>query len=293
MSTSNPNPSKLRWGTAFEAFTATWHYRSELLQLSWFWLLLILPIMGTLDWILYPWTSNSEGSALVSIGTAMVPQMVGMFAGASVAVAWHRLIINGENPTSDVYFRVDATVIKYFIAAVIIVILFTLPVAIGIGIFGGPVSEIAAAPEPASPLPMDTNASSLTCFVCLLIAAPLITFALAIISYLPTRFALILPAIALGHKDTSLAKSWNATRRNYIRIFFGTMISGLAVCAFSLLPWLITGIENPTRWTSALTTIFGTVLGFTLGMVSITFISLTYSQLLGHDHSALPSDTEV
>lgn len=283
---------KLRWSTGFEAYRVTWRFRRDVLRMSWAWLLIIVPVTATLTWILFPVTGDSLTGRPSALFIGMLPELIGMIAGASIAVACHRLVLAGERPDAKSYLRLDSVVMNYFVIATIVSALVLAPILLG-GNFLDTSEPATVSDNTASNAPESTDGHEASkawsgCSICVAVlaaSAVIISAGFAVLLYVPLRISLALPAIAIGRNTRAIRKSWSATRRNYVRLFVGSTVSTLPICLLSiLLVFGIVGTET-TRFASSVGSAIGTILGFTIGMVSITFLSLAYAQLQQSSHA--------
>jgi hypothetical protein len=93
---------------------------------------------------------------------------------------------------------------------------------------------------------------------------------------LVSRLALALPHTAVsGSQEAGLSRSWSATRGNAGRIRSGLALTAAPVIVFTIatasyLP------DTPTRTGFVFVAIFHEILWATLGMVTVSFLSLVY-----------------
>src|SRR5690349_2783671 len=118
-------PSKLPlWRTIGQAYAVWAGHFPDLVRIVWLWVLLMAPVLAILKWWQVPYLTgliqaSSSGRPYVDpnpvltfamqIGSAVI--MLPVFA--SVAVAWHRLLLRDEHPGPGVYVRLDGVVVGY------------------------------------------------------------------------------------------------------------------------------------------------------------------------------------
>jgi len=145
---------------------------------------------------------------------------------ASIAVAWHRLILRQEGITRPAYLRLDWVVWRYTFysfalfllprGAVVICALFVLFLAYA-----------PVLPDPMAVMLIDIFS-----------AGPFILLVMAIVLLLLPRLALVLPAVALGEL-LSLRHAWRITRANTLRLGLATFLCVLpALSVATLVPFL-------------------------------------------------------
>src|SRR5262249_32545245 len=117
--TSAARPPKLPfWRTVGRAYAAPFANFGSLLSAAWLWFLLLTPLVLVMNWFLVP--LEVEFFAKLAVDPfgwpspqfqllLLLEQLVLLPAIASIAVAWHRLILTQERP-SGVYMRFDRSV---------------------------------------------------------------------------------------------------------------------------------------------------------------------------------------
>jgi len=255
-----------------DAYLAVITNFTQLLRISWVWALSIALIELIVRLFGIPLFKGSELQKDFIAAAILLPPEV--LAGASIAVAWHRLLLRNERPPSCIYFRLDRLVWGYF-AVVLILLIVGLVIAllflafllglivVGVvilGVFGvvaPDVSEVTAA-----------NIGVVALSVAGTMAA-LLTFCLSTI---------LLPAKAL-ERAASFGEAWRSTRSSRWRIAIGTLLT----CAPPLLLVVLlseiasrVGISDAHwGWTAT-----NTILGMLLDVVYVGFLSYTYRHLL-------------
>ena len=118
-------PSKLPlFRTIGQAYALWARNFSDLVRICWFWMLLMVPILAIWDW----WQTAQLAEIVQGIRfgqafvdphpvltwvTVIVSKLIMLPAVASVAVAWHRLLLRDEHPGPGFYLRLDKTVAGY------------------------------------------------------------------------------------------------------------------------------------------------------------------------------------
>lgn len=256
---SAARPPKLPfWRTVGRAYAAPFVNLGALLRAVWLWLVLLTPVLLVISWYLAPFQteilsgtgtgSNTSPSAQFQL-LSILQQLVMVPVIASIAVAWHRLILNREHP-SGAYLRFDRSVWLYaaFLLAVELLTqgLFNLP------------ELIASARGTSLPMWGYTLAFAAVIAVALILG----------------RLSLVLPPIALGRTDIGLGDAWRATQGNTWRLFWGPFVCLLLlVLPGALLVYWLAGADR-TSATIALTVM--DLLGILGGMIGVGFLSFAY-----------------
>lgn len=264
------------WHTVIDAYVVTYDNLGYLARISWAWLLVMVPIsfafyalMFRLGWHQAP--QSTIGSIFNSFGTSILflPIL------ASIAVAWHRKLLEGEIWQSSVYLRLDRVVANYIGLALIIVLLVLAP-------FAGFLSS-AANMATADEVPV----FGLIGLSCLIVMCAGI--------FVATRIWLALPARALGRDNIAVGDAWTATRGSFWRLLWGS-----ALCIFpiiivlTVLAWATIGVDDPEATTigkyALQQTLFEFVVTFLATMPTVSFLSLAYRWLVMNG-TGEPQDT--
>lgn len=288
--THAPNPDKLPlWTSVVEAYCLTWMNLRSLGRLSWFWLVVLLPVLALQYWVLWSFELASRDAvefALTSL--AMSPYLIEILAGASIAVAWHRRLLLGEGTQGVAYFRLDWTVVRYYGWSIILLIVAFLPLYLFMSLFdsafpvdGSPGSEASA----ASPVQEGSELEDPDCLLCIALVVALgigIGFpVVAILSYVPTRLSLILPAAALGHDQITVRKVWQRTRRTFWRLFLGGIMTAAPILILTVAFIGIVGTpDTPLQYIRNGS--IESMIALLLGMVGVSYLSVAYRRLFGH-----------
>jgi hypothetical protein len=154
-----------------------------------------------------------------------------LFAGVSIAVAWHRRLLLGELPGPSGSNVVTRSLWRYVGVGIVICLIVGLPtLAILVAMFrwwvppatGG----IAGQPSPAT--------------------VPVILLLYLAATAVMLRLSLLLPARAVADLNLTLKETWNRSRGNTWRIFWGLaacMLPPILVAEMALL--VLFGFPNP------------------------------------------------
>jgi hypothetical protein len=219
MSPTNGPPNLIQpelpvWAMVRRSYSSYFRHFSDLLSASWLWLILVAPLTGISGW--QQWLSTLAVANLkpgeraqITQSTAMVVisslhSIVFLLAGVSIAVAWHRRIILDERPAISGRNVATKASWHYFAVALALLLITFLPAAAVTLYFLWPVASLASSPAPGLPLVM------------LLVGA---LYVAGIATGL--RLILLLPARAIGNAGLSFGQTWNRTRGNIWRLFWG------------------------------------------------------------------------
>lgn len=107
----------------------------------------------------------------------------------------------------------------------------------------------------------------------------------ALLSYVPMRISLALPAVAKGERETPLARAWALSRGNFWRLFWGSIMTltlPLIVTLILALTLGALGLDGDDRIAFvALNTIAGAFV-FAAALIWVSFLSHAYRALTSH-----------
>jgi hypothetical protein len=213
------NPKLPLWDTIRLSYSSYFHNFPDVLRISWLWLAVALPLAGITNWLQF----SRFAGVMVTINRGMaaskpvelivlqgVAVLVYIFAGVSIAVAWHRRLILEEHPGLSGSNVVTKNVWRY--------------AWMGLGIF-----LIVVVPTMVLSLPMffllsPVAAGGAPRFLMLIPVIFLFFLAAFAVSL---RLSLLLPARAIGDVNLTFKETWKRTRGNTWRLFWGT-----AACAW-------------------------------------------------------------
>jgi hypothetical protein len=192
------------------ALKSTWHNLPFAFQVSWPWMLFLIPFnlyfdAGFPD--IDPTTTDPVKQLEIAKATLSfyALSVVSMIIYASIGVSWHRYILQDELPQGAARLRMDGTVWRYIgntLMVAILAVFAVLPLAM---IFSIVVQMLQMPLQALMPLYVA---------LAVLIAMP--------VTY---RFSIKLPAIAIGNKHFKFGDAWNATRENTPQlILLGVMV---------------------------------------------------------------------
>jgi hypothetical protein len=259
---STPQPPPL-WPAVRASYMIVARNLGQLIRMSWLWLLILLPVTAALRWLsleIEPWEAEPAGSLLDALASIIQLPVL-----ASIAVAWHRLVLHQERVSGPFYLRLDRTVLRYTVYLFVLFVLTEGPIATVNSLLAG---------DSADPITIG-------------IAFGIILVALGIAIFVLPRLSLVLPAIALG-EGLSLAAAWQLTRGNAWRLAVATLLCSLPLAlAFAVLFWFLTDGTNASSVLQAALNALVYVLIVTVG---VSLLSLAYRHFVWRqDIAASPS----
>jgi len=267
-----PPPPKLPLGEAI-SLSYAWFVQKfpDVLRISWLWLVITAVLVGSasmLEWTrisvaLGDTTNGDVAAALMTapapIWTTMLIYVAGgfpLFAGVSIAVAWHRRIILGERPGVSGANVVTRELWRYAATAIALGMITMLPFVLLMA-----VSYVSMEPPQdggvANP-PTHEGGVFIILVVILYFAA-----AAAML-----RLSMLLPACAIGDTALTVRAAWRRTRGNTWRLFWG-----LVVCTLppSILIEIVTLVALPVADFAPAATRSGLSLPVVMTLMSMIF----------------------
>jgi hypothetical protein len=250
------NPKLPLWDTICLSYSTYFYNLQDVLRISWLWLVVVVPLTGIANWLQWSWMAV----VMADLKRGMPPRpdetmvfvnvagLVFTLAGFSIAVAWHRRIILGEHPRFSGSNIATKNLWRY----------------VGVGL------AICILPALVVVLPMLlllAGAPGFTNLIPVIFLLFLVAFAVVL------RLSLLLPAFAVGDLGLTFKETWNGTRRNTWRIFWGiaacTMLPMLLAAQITRFPSLGTFVASP-----------GLVLDARRMAVTSTIVSVCYLLIL-------------
>ena len=259
-------PSKLPlFRTVGQAYALWARNFSDLVRICRLWMLLMVPILALWDW----WQAAQAAEILEGIHAGqpladphpvltwvslLISKVIMLPALASIAVAWHRLLLRDEHPGPGFYLRLDKTVAGYAILGFLIGLIVTVPSTVGM-------------------LIPQTMTGSGTAAV---VIQFLVNVAVIVAIFVVPRLSLVLPGIALGRDDATLATAWRLSKRNTWRMVWASFFCLAPLIAISggMSSWLL--LSGPNRVVVTLVSLVIGLLWIPAGMISVGMLSLAY-----------------
>ncbi len=263
-------PSKLPlWRTIGQAYALWGGNLPDLVRVCWLWMLLTAPIFAFLHWWQAPHTMEileavragqpfDDPNPLLTMLTQIVGKVVALPALASIAVAWHRLLLKDEQPGAGAYLRLDGIVAGYAVLAFWVGLITLAPgyVSLMFQIVTG--TSVTARNPLASGVQFLSGVGTIAAF------------------FVMARLSLALPGKALGHDDVTFGAAWRASKGNTWRMLWAYFFCILPLMAFGggMSYWLF----QPSHGRAALTLVplVVSLLSIPFGMISVGMLSLSY-----------------
>ena len=229
-----PAPPKLPvWQTVRASYAIVARNLGQLVRICWLWVLIMVPVYAASDWFEETWSRESGAQATyhwMREVAAALPSPVDLPFLASIAVAWHRLVLRGVRVTQPAYLRLDGVVWRYVLYSFAFLLLErgTLVICAALA------QNLGIAADFFSRLVIE------------LLAAPAATgAALAIGLLVLPRLSLVMPAVAVGER-LSLRQAWRITHGNTLRLGVATALCMLpAVTLAMVVPLLMLLVRAP------------------------------------------------
>lgn len=195
------------WSTVAACYSIVLRNFAQLVRIAWFLLLIMVPVYAVTYWLAWPWSADTtaEIGGVLNQFFTWLPNLIELPFLASIAVAWHRLLLRQERFGGNLYFRFDATVWRYAALSLALLI--------------------------ASTAPLYYSPSSSPGEIEIGIFISLIAIVVAMSFLVLPRLSIALPAIALDERLT-LARAWRLSRGNSWRLGIATLLCALPVLLF-------------------------------------------------------------
>ena len=263
--TNVPNTYKLPvWKTIIDSYRITLSNLPALMRISWPWLIVLIIGIAVLNWGLWPLEQAARKadkgySSILFILTGLVSACI----GSAIAVPWHRYVLLNEKSDGTSIALHNKHVLRYF-----------LWVAAMLAVFFMPVLAITGTTAPTNATDNDVE------FILGLVLSLAVSAWWIAWMFVSPRLSLILPAIALGQSNVTLAGAWNATHKNTWRLAIATF-AVLLLSLFLGIAYVYLISEPETRTGFALWNCVNEMIWMLGGMTSVTFLSLAYRHFFG------------
>jgi hypothetical protein len=280
------------WRTIYRAYSIYLDNFLDVLRASWLCIAVAVPLLMIAQWIQLSWVLRAAAGVRrgFPLQTPIFPPstpfpppptpvgmmvlvytagLLALLAGASIAVAWHRHIILGERPGLSGSNIVTISFWRYAAVGIAIFLVAFLPLLIFL-LFAFFLAPFATSDVPYHPPKF-----------------PFLEFALFLLLYLVAmaimlRLVLLLPARAAGNWSPTFRDSWNRTRGNTWRLFWGFVACivppGLLIQIFSLELFALNGFPTPADDVIRFVGIGAVLWAFYLLVtpIAVGFLSLSY-----------------
>jgi hypothetical protein len=234
---------RLAYATYFQHFI-------DALRTSWLWLVVVGALTGFASWQQWSWmatllaraprgmpprTSTLTAQPIESVLLMNLSQVLVLFAGVSIAVTWHRLIILGEQPGFSASNVASKNLWRYIGVGLAIILVMALPLALIV------VPMIYFIPKPGGTPPPTWFFALIPVFMVLYCAGMAVLL----------RLSLLLPARAIGDLDLTFKQTWNRSRGNTWRMLWGISATTMPALLLAQIVYLATiGFPIPTTFAS-------------------------------------------
>jgi hypothetical protein len=194
----------------------------DALRASWLWLIMVGVFTGFASWQQWSWMAAfvakvkpippfriqqpTEMALLLNLDNILM-----LLAGVSIAVAWHRLMILNEQPSVSGSNVATKKLWRYVVAAIALFLIMFLPV---IAVMLPTFYFLLPAPPVRIPPPLSPPSGLLPLFLLMFVVY-------AVGTAVTLRLTLLLPAQAVGDTRLTIRQTWNRTRGNTWRLFWG------------------------------------------------------------------------
>jgi hypothetical protein len=236
-----PYPKLPFWGTVSLSYSTYFSHFIDALRASWLWLIAVAMVTAVASWQQWSWMAT----AMANMKPGLPPQMpkptemavllnldniLLLIAGVSIAVAWHRLMILNEQPGFSGSNLATRNLWRYIVVGLALCLIMFLPVA------------AVMLPAFYFLFPATAAGASLPPGFFPLIMAVFVVYAVGIAVAL--RLTLLLPAQAIGDTGLTFKQTWNRTRGNIWRLFWGVVVTTIPPLLIAQIVFLL-GIGPP------------------------------------------------
>lgn len=279
------------WDTICLSYSIVFRDFRDVLSICWVWVIVLAPVMITQRALQWSWIGSAVaqlkagGAPLQSVALSQrMPLELRLFtygvgllvtvAGVSIAVAWHRRIILGEQPRLSGSNVATGSLWRYVAVGIAIMLIAFVPIVLGV---------LVVLLFLFSLIPLGVSGGHNAGFVVIVVVMVLCyLFFIAVM----LRLCLLLPARAVGDMSVTFERAWKSTRGNTWRIFCGILACTLPAVLVQipfLVFWRLLGSPNPANFASdsfsvpglALSAVFSIYYLLTLPIL-IGFLSLSY-----------------
>ena len=218
-----PYPKLPFWDTVSLSYSTYFRHFIEALRASWLWLVVVAALTGFASWQQWSWMAAAiaklkptppfriqqptEMTVLLNLDNILI-----LLAGVSIAVAWHRLMILNEQPSFSGSNVATKSLWRYIVAAIALFLIMFLPAAAVML----PTFYVLLPAAPADPTQPPSGL-----FLLFLLVFVIYAVGMAV----SLRLTLLLPAQAVGDTNLTIKQTWNRTRGNIWRLFWGIVVT--------------------------------------------------------------------
>jgi hypothetical protein len=236
-----PYPKLPFWHTVSLSYSTYFRHFIDALRASWLWLVVATALTAVASWQQWSWMAT----AMANMKAGLPPQtpkstaialllnldnILLLLAGVSIAVAWHRLMILNEHPGFSGSNLGTKNLWRYIIVGLALCLIMFLPVAavmLPTFYFLFPTAAGGAPPPPGF-------------FPLIMVIFVVYSVGIAV----ALRLTLLLPARAIGDTSLTFKQTWNRSRGNIWRLFWGVVVTTIPPLLIAQIVFLV-GIGPP------------------------------------------------
>jgi hypothetical protein len=212
--------------------------------------IVLLAALNALQLVLNAGSPDNQTSPMSLNPLDFLSWVVGLIAVSSLAVNWHRFILQDVTPPPDKIFRLDGLVWKYFLRSALVILLTILPALF--------ITSAIATFFPA--------------------ASPLAVVPLFIAAVYVVRLSVALPATALERHDFGIADALRVTAGNDLQfaglVLLNTLIFAATLLALAVILSIVGAISQNAA--TALAISLSVPVNLFLSLFSISLLSSLY-----------------
>jgi hypothetical protein len=238
-----PYPKLPFWDAVSLAYSTYFRHFADALRASWLWLIVVATLTAVASWQQWSWMAR----AMANMKPGVLPQVpkstqvqvllnldyvLLLLAGVSIAVAWHRLMILHERPGLSGDNVATKNLWRYVVVGGALFLVMYLPAAaVMFPAFYFLLPKTAGVPPPPG----------------FFLLIPVIFVIYAIGMAVALRLTLLLPAQAIGDSGLTFRQTWNRTRGNTWRLFWGIVVTTIPPLLIAQIVFVL-GIGPPNPY---------------------------------------------
>ena len=269
------------------SYSSYFHNFVDVLRASWLWLAPAAIVTALTSWQHFSWMADFMANANRGSPPQLPPRpldamvfgnlanLLVLFAGVSIAVAWHRLLILGEHPGSFSGNVMTKNLWRYIGVGIAICLIVIVPAAVILFPF-----YFLFFPQTAGAAPSAGSLIMIPIFFALYFVGATVLL----------RLSLLLPAQAVGDLGLTFKQTWDRTRGNTWRIFWGLLACMVPAGIVAQIVFVtVIGFPNPATWVgdsfvTRMTVFSAASIAYYLLIlpISIGFLSHSYRHFFRH-----------
>jgi hypothetical protein len=206
------------WHTIRLSYSTYFRHFNDALRASWLWLIIVAALTALATQQQWSWTAT----AMANHAYPQMPKptdvivlsgvnVLALFTGASIAVAWHRLMILDERPGISGSNVTTKDLWRYILVGLALCLMVWLPaLPFMFPIFSAQLTA-GHGPPPST-------------FILTIALCSLLQIAGGVVLL---RLLMLLPARAIGNTGLTFRQAWDRTRGNFWRLFWGLWLTTL------------------------------------------------------------------